>query len=511
MVGRTISHYRILTPLGSGGMGIVFRAEDTRLARQVAIKFLPDSFASDHAALERFRREARAASRINHPNICTVHDIGQEEQGHPFFVMELLEGETLKCRLQAGSIPVVELLEWSSQIADALDSAHECGIIHRDIKPANLFITARGAAKILDFGLARTVSSRRFNQQKQIANTETEAAEFQTSPGKTVGTIAYMSPEQARGEELDQRTDLFSIGVVLYEMATGQPPFTGNTSAVIFEAILNRDPRPVLARNPALPAELGRIIEKALEKDRLLRYQSAADLRTDVERLRRESSLQFRDRRPVSRPQRIRFFAWLVSACILLLVAAVASSILLRPRRDNRPNRELTPVRVTSNGADAPVQTIALSPDGKYLAYSDTAGVHVRSIETADSRLLSQTKGMSVQYWAADGTRFFVSRLAGAHYTFSAVLLPGGIPHPIGDEMPSPSGHYSLAFSNTDIQVKRIADGKTYPLSGKGVSIRSIAWSPHEKRFAVILSEWFAFSASTIETLERITGAGLPS
>ena len=504
VVGRSVSHYRILSPLGSGGMGIVFRAEDIRLAREVAIKFLPESFAFDDAALERFRREARTASRINHPNICTVHDIGQDEQGHPFLVMELLEGETLKDRLQSGRIPLVELLDWSSQIADALDSAHDCGIIHRDIKPANLFITTRGAAKILDFGLARTVSPRPLNQQQQTPNTETDAAEFQTSPGQTFGTIAYMSPEQARGEELDRRTDLFSMGVVLYEMATGQPPFTGNTSAVIFEAILNRDPHSVLQRNPALPAELARIITKALEKDRRLRYQSAADLRADVETLKRKSSADHGDR-TVARPQR-RSLAWFVSACILLLLGAVASSILLRTRQDHRLNPELIPVRVTSNGSEAPVQTIALSPDGKYLAYSDTDGVHVRSIETADSRLLPQTKAMSVQYWAADGTRFFTSTLAGERYTFSAVSLPGGIPHPIGDEMPSPGGHYSIAFSNTDAHVKRITDGKTYSLSGKGASIRSVAWSPREKRVALILSEWFAFSASTIETLETDTG-----
>jgi eukaryotic-like serine/threonine-protein kinase len=329
-------------------MGVVYRVEDICLGREVALKFLPDSLASDPLALERFRREARAASRINHPHICTVHDIGEDE-GRPFLVMELLEGETLKHRLQRGPVPLHELLDWSSQIADALDAAHNAGIIHRDIKPANLFITARGQAKVLDFGLARAITVHRGSSQLHKGNTETIAVDFQTSPGHTVGTVAYMSPEQARGEELDRRTDLFSLGVVLYEMATGQAPFGGNTSAIIFDSILNREAPPVLERNPALPTELGNIVRKALEKDRRLRYQSAADLRADVDRLKRDSST---DRKPGPLPAhtavRRGSRASLLLTAALLIVAVAIAAFLLR-RRPERATRELVPTRVTSN------------------------------------------------------------------------------------------------------------------------------------------------------------------
>ncbi|HLV94062.1 MAG TPA: protein kinase [Candidatus Acidoferrales bacterium] len=290
MIGQTISHYRILAALGSGGMGQVFRAEDTRLGRQVAVKFLSQQLASDPASLERFQREARAASSLNHPGICTIYDVG-EHQGQPFLVMELLEGQTLRERIGGRALPVDLLLEFGAQIADALEAAHSRGILHRDIKTANIFITARGQAKILDFGLAKQTAPSRIAEAIGASGGPTQPTTdnlLLTSPGSALGTVAYMSPEQARGETLDARTDLFSLGAVLYEMATGQSAFSGGTSAVIFDAILNRNPVAPSILNPAVPAKLEEIIGKALEKDRELRYQTAAELRADLKRLRRD-------------------------------------------------------------------------------------------------------------------------------------------------------------------------------------------------------------------------------
>src|SRR5579864_5029595 len=290
MIGETISHYKILEPLGSGGMGQVFRAEDTRLGRQVALKFLSIELVRDSSSLERFQREARAASSLNHPGICTIYDVG-EHQGQPFLVMELLEGQTLRERIGGRALPVDLLLEFGAQIADALEAAHSRGILHRDIKTANIFITARGQAKILDFGLAKQTAPSRIAEAIGASGGPTQPTTdnlLLTSAGSTLGTVAYMSPEQARGETLDARTDLFSFGTVLYEMATGKAPFVEATTALTFVSLLQNTQTAPSQLRPDVPAGLEILINKALEKDRTRRYQTATEMRVDIERLRRK-------------------------------------------------------------------------------------------------------------------------------------------------------------------------------------------------------------------------------
>jgi len=500
--------------LGSGGMGAVYAAEDVKLGRRVALKFLPSDLARNPLALERFRREARAASSLNHPSICTIYEI-DDADGHTFIAMELLEGNTLRDQLYGGPVKLSTMLEWARQIADALDAAHAHGILHRDIKPENIFITKRGNAKLLDFGLAKHIHAGALvgDSVGMAALPTLTVSPNTTTSGAGVGTVPYMSPEQVRGEELDRRSDLFSFGAVLYEMGCGRQAFAGPTQGVIFEAVLNRTPTPLQEVNPQLPPKFEEIVDKALEKDQALRCQNAADLRTDLVRLKRlvESGEGTKKSDPIGvqnlAGSRLRsaWTKWAV-ACGAAAIIAIAGWFAVSSRKKPEMTaKEAKQFRLTANPTESAVDGAAISPDGRYLAYSDTTGIHIKDITTGESQTIPAPPGSSTGRnswfpvaWFPDGTRLVANALKGNDSSVWVVSLLGNrqlMRDGAWATSISPDGSQVAYFSSMDYNggldiwtINERGENGRKLISAEGDSgFKSVSWSPDGKRLAYIL------------------------
>jgi len=537
VIGQTIQQYQILEKLGQGGMGVVFKARDTRLGRLVALKFLPPELAGDPQAMERLRREARAASSLNHPHICTVHDIGEAE-GRPFIVMELVEGETLRRRLASGgALPPDQVVELGLQLADALEVAHARGILHRDLKPENVFLTTRGSAKLMDFGLAKIAPDRGGPALGSASPTVSMPPEALTRAGTAVGTAAYMSPEQARGLELDARSDLFSFGAVLYEMATGRMAFPGATSAVVFEAILNRTPPAAREVNAQVPERLEPILEKALEKDRDLRYQSAADLRADLKRLKRATearstsgTIDARDtgaREAVVPPPGPRWKRPVLFAGVALGIAVAAALFVTRGRTASHVDApqaagELKQRQLTGFGSEERVITARLSPDGKMLALVTPRGLFIQIVATGAMQPVPLPEEIRTAVWSADwfpdgaSLVLTIQDTAGPGFgmALSTVSMLGGTPRRIQDDATgarvSPDGAHLAFWSQKGIEVSD-ADGSARRVVVGGVSnddsALGLGWSPGGRS---LLFARASAPGKTDVTLEEIALEGGP-